>query len=519
MSNAYRILSGSIHEEFAQSRAKIQIFGGGFGNGKTAAACIKALQLARDYPGSNGLIARATYPKLNDTIRKEFVKWCPKEWIKSFPMSANASNTCTLMNGSEINFRYVQQKKSEGDNSTSNLLSATYDWIVVDQMDDPEFQYKDFTDLMGRLRGSTLYRGSDPTMPRTGPRWFVITLNPTRNWFFRRLVKPYHAWQKKKPDGAEFLRMCTKYGAEDNPLSFIHIIEGSTYANKANLEADYLRGLEATYDGAQYERYVEGKWGGYEGLVYDKFDENVHIIPHDWLTAYYVEVCRHYHVEIVEAYDHGLIRPTCYGLAFIDPSGNVCLMDGFHEADLIPEDIIKKIKELRQEYEVEKPKPVYADPSIFKRTTTDKKTVGKSTADILHDDGMGIRMQRGNNDIQGGIIKIKSYMRPQSYHVHPFTQERPAPYIYISDKLQFFVDEITDFYWKKDTNGEFLDVPVDGNDHAMDMLRYLFTARPKIAEVITFPAERMRKAVNRWRETEVDRPDPRRHRYGRGYAS
>jgi hypothetical protein len=34
---------------------------------------VKALQLAKDYPGSNGLIARSTFPKLNDTIRKEFL--------------------------------------------------------------------------------------------------------------------------------------------------------------------------------------------------------------------------------------------------------------------------------------------------------------------------------------------------------------------------------------------------------------------------------------------------------------
>jgi hypothetical protein len=47
--------------------------GGGFGNGKTTAGVVKALELAKDYPGSNGLIARSTFPKLNDTIRKEFL--------------------------------------------------------------------------------------------------------------------------------------------------------------------------------------------------------------------------------------------------------------------------------------------------------------------------------------------------------------------------------------------------------------------------------------------------------------
>jgi len=175
----FNLECGGLQEQFLKSKAKIQIYGGGFANGKTATSCIKAIELAQMYPGSNGLIARSTYPKLNDTIRKEFLKWCPEDWIKSFPRSQNASNTCTLNNGTTINFRYIQQQgKSTGEATTSNLLSATYDWIIVDQMEDPEIVHKDFLDLLGRLRGMAKYVGDDPTMPRTGPRWFIITTNP-----------------------------------------------------------------------------------------------------------------------------------------------------------------------------------------------------------------------------------------------------------------------------------------------------------------------------------------------------
>ena len=93
---------GGMHEKFMNLRTKIQMLGGGFGNGKTAASCVKAIQLALDYPGSNGLIARETYPKLNDTIRKEFFKWCPRSIIQKMPTQDN--NTCYLKNGSMVNF-------------------------------------------------------------------------------------------------------------------------------------------------------------------------------------------------------------------------------------------------------------------------------------------------------------------------------------------------------------------------------------------------------------------------------
>ena len=73
----FRLVEDSLQQRFLDSKAKIQLYGGGFANGKTSAACIKAIQLAKDYPGCNGLMARSTYPKLNDTLRAEFIKWCP----------------------------------------------------------------------------------------------------------------------------------------------------------------------------------------------------------------------------------------------------------------------------------------------------------------------------------------------------------------------------------------------------------------------------------------------------------
>src|SRR5687768_17181463 len=134
----YRIDEGSVHDRFRTSRAPIQLFGGGYGNGKTAALCIKCINLALGYPGSNGLIGRATYAKLNDTIKKEFFKWLPPQYIARMPTTTD--NTLIMTNGTTVNFRYISQrgKKSFDNSSTSNLLSATFDWAAIDQIEDPE---------------------------------------------------------------------------------------------------------------------------------------------------------------------------------------------------------------------------------------------------------------------------------------------------------------------------------------------------------------------------------------------
>ena len=101
----YRIKPGGMHQRFQQSLKKIQVVGGGFGNGKTAGGCVKAIRLAKDYPGSNGIIAMATYAQLNDTIREEFFKWVPSSSVQRWPTLAD--NTLIFKNGSKVNFRYL----------------------------------------------------------------------------------------------------------------------------------------------------------------------------------------------------------------------------------------------------------------------------------------------------------------------------------------------------------------------------------------------------------------------------
>jgi len=501
----YRIHKGSLNEKFLASRAKVQAFCGGFANGKTASACIRAIELSRDYPGSNGLIARSTYPKLNDTIRKEFLKWCPNDWIKSFPRSANSSNTCTLTNGTTINFRYIQQQgKSGQESTTSNLLSATYDWIIVDQIEDPEIVHKDFTDLLGRLRGSTPYEGEDPTMPETGPRWFIFTSNPTRNWVYRKLIKPIHDFMDKDPVTDEpknrhvnddLLCVVDEDGktirdADNLPIPLIELYEGSTYTNKENLPADYIRGLESSYKGMMRTRFLMGEWSSYEGLVYPAFSEMTHVMSHHTIEHYYRQLQISSKLEYLEGYDYGLAVPFCYMLGFTDNHGNVFLMDGAYNAEFPLGDHIggddsdeRGILDIRKEYGVPPRNHILADPDIFRRKSIgSKKLVGKSISDMLLEDG--ILCERGNNDITNGIVKVNQYLIPQRNHQNPITGEYGAPYLYVSDKLEWWIDEISDYYWKKNPTGEQLDVPIDKNDHAMDTTKYILSHRPNISKLL-----------------------------------
>lgn len=510
----YIIEENSVHEGFLASTAKIQIFGGGFGNGKTAAACVKAINIITDYPGCNGLIARATFPKLNDTIRKEFKNWCPPKLIKSFPESKNSDNTAKFTNGSQINFRYIQQQGKLLEQSTSNLLSATYDFVIVDQMEDPEITEKDFYDLLGRLRGNTIYRGRNPLMPKTGPRFMILTCNPTGNWFYKRIIKPIEIYRKTGYLTDDLLCKRDNAGVailiDGKPELLVDLYEAPTYANKRNLGADFIETLESTYRGQMRDRFLLGKWASYEGLVYPDFDDVLHVIPHRDMLAYMDELSRrNYQFKWVEGYDFGIASPSCYLLAFVDPNGMVHVVDGFYKAEYKIKDQCAHINRIRASYGVPD-RWIFGDPSMFRRESKSAGTIGESTVDLFYEAGK-IRFQRGNNDILNGISKVSSYLTVHRSVMQPYNGDTVAPLLYFSDSLQFIGDEISGYMWMKRPDGTSADKPVDKADHAMDALKYMLSDRPEVGTLLSDLAKTPNYMF--WHEMESN-PNVRYARYG-----
>lgn len=518
MSKTYKIHEGSLHDTFQKSRAKIQMFAGGFGNGKTTAAVVKALKIARMYPGSNGLVARSTYPKLSNTIRKEFRAWTPKSWIKRDVDSK--VNLIELDNGSVINFSHIQQTGKSTEASTSNLLSATYDWIVIDQVEDPEITHKDFLDLLGRLRGQTVFNGpeSEVGWPSTGPRLMILMCNPTRNWVYRELVKPLQDYKKGIRN--------EKLIVDEDGKPLMELFEGSTYDNASNLPDDFIKTQEAAYKGQMRSRFLLGEWGAYEGLVYPDYDSVIHLLDHDDIMAKYFEMVERGGQFIpLEGYDHGIAVPACYMFGFPDDAGNIFVMDGFYEKEQSIADSSKLIRKIRAEYGWHNDfnrnsvgdttrLTVKADPAIFRRASGNSKTVGVTTSGMFREHG--IMMRPGNNDIINGIAKVQSYLFKDELHKHPIFEDiTTAPRIYFSKKLEWIDSEFTDYYWKKDTSGEYEDVPTDKNDHAMDTLKYLLTDRPR---VVTFAMRKEAWALPNkyrgWREApDTAEKDKRKMRH------
>lgn len=406
-----------------------------------------------------------------------------------------------MLNGTTINFRYISQrgKTSEDGQTTSNLLSATYDAVTVDQVEDPGIVEKDFFDIMGRLRGTTPYRGSDASMPLSGPRWLIVTCNPTSNWFYRKIIKPLHMYLERGIIHDDLLV---------NPTTrkpIVELFEGSTYENKNNLPEDFLVGLEASYTGQMRERYLMGKWAAFEGLVYPNFREEIHMMDEQDMISYLLDLSKkHVQVRAIEGYDFGIASPSCYLIGFVDNYSRVFVLDGFYKSEMSLEDQAHEMRRLRDKwanYGIKIKDPIIADPDLFKRKSSgDYKVTGTTIAGRLMDD-FGIKLRPGDNAITAGIMKTSSYLNQYS-HLPPINDpaERSAM-IYFNGRLDFIRDEFNNYFWKRNPQGDKTDVPIDRNDHAMDTIKYMLSFRPRPGEII-IPKSEITPAYMFWHEVD-----------------
>jgi hypothetical protein len=226
------------------------------------------------------------------------------------------------------------------------------------------------------------------------------------------------------------------------------------------------------------KRFVDADWGAYEGLVYPEYDEAVHMVQHEEMQRYVENGLANDLLGVVEGYDYGQVSPSCYLLGFFNDVGDVFIADGFYESRMNIKSQAMKIKELRNKWKVIPTEHIFGDPDIFKGRNATLTKVGDSIAAMFRD--LGIEMQRGANAIESGLDKVATYLNVDDMHMHPFKRGYGAPRLFVSAQVDFWHNEIVDYYWNKNVQGENVDKPRDTNDHAMDATKYLFTRRNRV---------------------------------------
>jgi len=233
------------------------------------------------------------------------------------------------------------------------------------------------------------------------------------------------------------------------------------------------------------------------------------MLPRDFMMDHLQDCLkRHVEVKFVEAYDFGLSSPTCYMLAFVDEWGRVFVVDGFYRPSFHYTKHGTEIERIRNEWSFDGTleigqNPINADPSIYKHRTIDGHSeTGQTVSDLITDMERNLRFRPANNDIVSGIAKVGAYLADKDGVPHPTIEGRDAsPLIFFSESLDWYVDEVVNYYWMRDSSNRQIDEPQKHNDHAMDTKKYLLSFLPPPSEIKP-PKPKLPPAYLQWHEVD-----------------
>ena len=244
--------------EFVSSKAKICIFGGAAGGGKTA-GCLIDVREYLDTPGFGAVFFRRTYPE----IFNQGGLWDnASEW---FPILGGkpARPIWRFPKNCKVSFRHLQHEKD-----ATTWLGAQIPRLYFDQVE--TFTENQFWKLYGRCRTMLPIRSEVRATCNPDPESFIAKLidywigddgfpikerSGQLRWFIRH--KNEIIW---KDDPDELALFASKHGIKGEPASFT-FIPATVEDNQKLMEndPDYVSNLEAQHE-IDRQRLLLGNW-------------------------------------------------------------------------------------------------------------------------------------------------------------------------------------------------------------------------------------------------------------------
>lgn len=400
---------------------------GGIGSGKTVVGCAIVLTWAIMYPGDY-LVARQYAPELKITTLKQFLEICPPEVIDEYRV-ADGIIRIKASGGKVSNIIFRQLE--EPDKLRSLNLSGFY----IDESS--QVSEAAFMLLQGRLRGPGLRKG-------------ILTSNPNgHDWIFSWFVKQ------------------DMFNTEDAKKQFKLVRAPST--ENIHLPDGYVQSMMQTWSPERIKREIEGSFDAFEGMVYNEFRRDVHVIqpfvvPKEW-------------TKIIGA-DHGYRNPAAFLWGAVDYDDNIYIYREFYEREWLIEEICKGNKKLNkpgiiQLSKGERIENCVIDPSINQV----KGQTGYTDYEVYKDNlPQDFPMQFADNSKTTGIDRVKSYMK-----INPKTGK---PRLFIFNTCVNLIDELSKYRYKELRHTQVgksaeKEEPMKVDDHANDALRYMLMSRPE----------------------------------------
>jgi PBSX family phage terminase large subunit len=402
------------------------LLAGPAGTGKSRAALEKLNFLALKYPGFRGLIVRKTRESLQQSA---LVTFETEVLVPSQARYYSGKGEWRYRNGSVI--------VTGGLDKISKIMSSEYDVIYVQEA--TEISEDEWEHLTTRLRRATV------------PYQQIIgCCNP---------AGPNH-WLKKRAEAGRLTLISSAH--EDNPILYDEKMSSYTAAGTA-----YLAKLDAL-SGVRYQRLRLGLWVAAEGMVYEDFDWNLHVIerfspPRHWPRYWTI--------------DFGYTQPFCFQAWVRDEDDRLYRFAELYHTGMLVEEAALRIKEWMRRKGEDFPQAVLCDHDAEGRATLEKYLgVGTIAANKSVSPGLQAVMKR---------LKAAEDGKPRLFLMKEAALARDLKLL--ESKQPTSTEEEFELYlWQEGIKDS---QPVKQHDHGLDALRYLclFLDRPTSTSARAFP--------------------------------
>ena len=302
-----------------------------------------------------------------------------------------------------------------------------------------------------KIQGLTLagaYVDEAPTLPESywnmlvsrlsvpGARLFA-TGNPetAHHWFKKQWLDKAKLWVTHDGSIVDRTDLYERLpvGHEDRPLHlhrFSFILD-----DNPSLDPEFVAALKSSYTGVWYKRFILGLWVAADGAIYDRFDENRHVVKYNELPT----MQRVLGLGI----DYGTTNPTAGLLLGLGSDGCLYVLDEWAPKQgtdgELSADLAAWLK--TRDYQ---PAWTFVDPAA-----------ASFKLQLYRDD---IRAVDATNDVVNGIRTTASLFATDQLRV--------------SDRCTRLTSEIHGYVWDPKAAKKGQDKPIKLDDHFCDALRY-----------------------------------------------
>lgn len=221
--------------------------------------------------------------------------------------------------------------------------------------------------------------------------------------------------------------------------------------NRDYLPDGYIEALERQYTGLWYDRFVRGLWSLAEGVIFDQFNPDRHVVSEMPPVRRYLSL----------GVDYGTTNPTRGVLVGLTEDDRLCVVAEWAPGKGTDADLSRSLRAWMGRHPP--PEYVWIDPAAA------------SFRLQLHRDGVR-RLGNANNDVLDGIRTVAALFATGRLVIH--------------ESCTHLLDEIPGYVWDTKASEKGEDKPVKLDDHAIDALRYAIHSTralwmPYIREVVT----------------------------------